>query len=480
MAIKDPEQLWKTALAQIEIKLDSPAQYKTFFQGTKLVTVDEDKATIAVANAYMSDWLQQKYSDLIQSTVSHVYGSEIKVEFRVDSNFEAGQLPQLTRHELLSTRSHPTQQFAAGGYDEGLFGMQGGVHASVADAISRAGLNDKYTIKNYIVGPSNQIAHAAAQAVIQNPGLTYNPLFLHGKTGVGKTHLAQGVARSILEQSPNKRVKYVASEGFLNDMVKSLRTNKQFEFRNRYRGVDVLIIDDIQLISKWVSTQDEFFNTFNVLYNNNAQVILVSDRRPEAIKDLQDRLRSRFKGGIVVEIQQPDLETRMAILDHKNRIYGYDIDRHTLEVIARGVEDNIRELEGALQKVALFNQIKPEGELSTDEIKRIIGSDGQSKREKVKVSTVIRFVSKSFGVSIKDIKGKRRTKEVALARQVAMYILREELDYNLEEVAKFVNRNDHTTVIHAVDKIKSLIMTDDGFKDQVVSVIKDMNEAEEE
>lgn len=477
MAIKDPEQLWKTALAQIEIKLDSPAQYKTFFQGTKLIKVNEEKATIGVANAYMSDWLQQKYSDLIQSTVSHVYGTEIKVEFTVESNFEAGQLPQLTKQELLSTKSHPTQQPT--GYDDGLFSMQGGVHASVVDAITRAGLNDKYTIKNYIVGPSNQIAHAAAQAVIQNPGLTYNPLFLHGRTGVGKTHLAQGVARSILEQSPNRKVKYVASEGFLNDMVKSLRTNKQFEFRNRYRGVDVLIIDDIQLISKWVSTQDEFFNTFNVLYNNNAQVILVSDRRPEAIKDLQDRLRSRFKGGIVVEIQQPDLETRMAILDHKNRIYGYEIDTKTLEVIARGVEDNIRELEGALQKVALFNQIKPDGELSTEEVKRIIGSDSQSKREKVKVSTVIRFVSKSFGVSVKDIKGKRRTKEVALARQVAMYILREELDYNLEEVAKFVNRNDHTTVIHAVDKIKSMIMTDDGFKEQVVGVIKDMNEAEE-
>lgn len=471
MAIKDPEQLWKTALAQIEIKLDSPAQYKTFFQGTSLVELKDQTATISVANAYMSDWLQQKYQELIQSTISHVYGNELKIEFQVNSNFEAGKVAKLTKEDLLSTKSHPTQK-----HEEGLLSMRDGVHFSVAEAIGRAGLNDKYSVKNYIVGPSNQIAYAAAQAVIQSPGQIYNPLFIHGKTGVGKTHLAQAVGRAILERSPNKKISYVPSESFLNDMVKSLRTNKQFEFRNRYRGVDVLIIDDIQLISKWVSTQDEFFNTFNVLYNNNAHVIMVSDRPPGEIKDLQDRLKSRFQGGIVVEIQQPDLETRMAILSSRNNAYGYNLENRYLEVIARNVENNIRELEGCLQKVALCNQMKPKGELTLQEVTKLIGNDPESKRERADVPTIIKLTARQFGVSVKDIKGKRRTKDIALARQVVMYILREELDYNLEDVAKFVNRTDHTTVIHAVDKIKTLILKDDGFKEQVVKIIREVND----
>jgi chromosomal replication initiator protein len=349
------------------------------------------------------------------------------------------------------------------------------VHTSVEEAIRRSGLNEKYSLQNFVVGNSNRIAHAAAQAVINSPGSVYNPLFIHGKTGVGKTHLAQAIGRALLERSPAKKVAYTSSEGFLNDMVKAIRTHKQIEFRNRYRAVSMLIIDDIQLISKWVETQNEFFNTFNELYNNNSHVILISDRAPEEIKDLEARLRSRFQGGLVADINRPELELRLAILEKKSSQSGFEVSRTILETIARNVEDNIRELEGALQKVALFDQMKPAG-LSMEEVLKIIGSDIKSKRERVKVSAVIKQVAKRFGVSLKDIKGPRRTKDVALARQVAMYILREEFDYNLEEVAQFLNRSDHTTVMHAVDKIKSIMLTTEGFKAQIVEIIKILTE----
>jgi chromosomal replication initiator protein len=470
MSIKDPEQLWRTTLAQIEVKIDSPAQYKTFFQGTKLVDIESNRATISVANAYMSDWLKQKYDSLIRSTISHVYGQPMSVEYKVDPDYRKGQVVKLNKGEILSTQSHPLSG------DENLLAMQGGMHYSVAESIAKAGLNDKYTLQNYVVGNANQIAYAAAQAVVQQPGVVYNPLFIHGTTGVGKTHLAQAVGRAILEQNPKKKVVYTSSEGFLNDMVKSLRTQKQFEFRNRYRAVNVLIIDDIQLISKWVGTQDEFFNTFNELHNNQAQVIMVSDRPPSEIKDLQDRLRSRFQGGIVVDIQNPDLEMRMAILEKRNQVSGLDLPGYIIETVARGTEDNVRELEGNLQKVALFNQMKPNGDLTIEEINKIIGNDPRSKREKIKVPEILKETAREFGVAVKELKGERRTKVIALARQTAMYVLREEFEYNLDEVAGFVNRSDHTTVIHAVDKIKSLILTEEGFKEQVVRIIKNLNE----
>ncbi len=458
MRITEPKQLWKVALAQIEIKLDAPATYKMFFQDTTLTRIEGKSAFIGVSNPYTSEWLKSRYEALIRETLSYVYGEPLNPVF------------ELSQHEEQAPNKSDSEKSP-------LLNMESGMLGGILDAVGKSGLNPKNTLSTYIVGNANRIAHAASQAIVNNPGQVYNPLFIYGKTGVGKTHLAQGIGRAILEKNLKRRVLYVSSEGFLNDLVRGIKTGTTDKMRSKYRGIDCLIIDDMQLISKWVSTQTEFFNTFNELYNAGKQIILIADRKPEDIINIESRLRSRMQGGMVAEIAQPDYETRLAILQKKSDSAGYNLSLHIIEFIAKTVTDNVRELEGSLQKVALFNSMKPDGELSLEEVAHTIGKDSRSKREQVKVPQILKGVSKSFNVSIKDIKGPRRTKEVALARQVAMYILREEYSYKLEEIAKFLNREDHTTVMHGIEKVKQKAMIQEGFNSQISTLITAIQES---
>lgn len=462
MKIKDPAQLWKTTLAQIEIKLDSPATFKTFFQGTKLLKIDGKNVFIGVQNPYSLEWLKTKHERLIKETVTYVYGESLNPIFEV---YHKEPTPPEAQTKEEQNETNP------------LLAMENGMMNIVTELLNKSGLNPKYSISNFVVGNSNRLAHAAALAIIESPGTLYNPLFVYGKTGVGKTHLTQAIARSMIERNTRYKVKYISSEGFLNEMVKGLKSGQMEAFREKYRLVDLLIIDDVQLISKWVATQDEFFNTFNAIQNAGKQVIFIADRRPEDIQSLESRLKSRMLGGMVVDIGSPDYETRLAILQRKADLMGISLKLQIIEFIARSVTENIRELEGSLQKIALYNQMKPNGDLTIEEVSHTLGKDAKSKREKVKVPKVLKEVSKSFNVSVKDLKGPRRLKELALARQVAMYILREEFNYKLEEVAKFLNREDHTTVIHAIDKIKSKMMLQDGFNKQVAEIITNINDS---
>jgi len=461
MKIKEEKQLWKTTLAQIEIKLDAPAQFKTFFQETRLLRIDGNNAVIGVPNPYTSEWLKSRYERIIKETLSYVYGDTLNPTFEITQ-------------KTLDSDSEDNKDTSI---SSPLLSVENGIMGNVIDAIAKSGLNPKYSISNYIVGNSNKMAHAAALGVIERPGESYNPLFIYGKSGVGKTHLAQAIGRSVIERDPRKRVVYTPSEGFLNEMVKGIKSGQMEKFRARYRPIDILIIDDMQLISKWVATQEEFFNTFNELYNAGKQIILISDRRPEEIQNIESRLRTRMLGGMVVDISNPDYETRIAILNRKAEVSGYKIKPQAIEYIARSITDSVRELEGALQKVHLFNQMKPNGELTLEEIAHTIGKDVATKREQIKVPTVLKEVAKSFGVSVKELKGPRRTKELALGRQVAMYILREEFNYKLEEIAKFLNRQDHTTVLHAIDKVKNKMMVQDGFHRQVSQVTTTIQES---
>lgn len=460
MKIKEEKQLWKTVLAQIEIKLDAPAQFKTFFNETKLLRIADNSAIIGVPNPYTAEWLKTKYENIIKETLSYVYGDPLSPIFQVYQR----EIPSPEKDDSYSDKSP-------------LLSAENGMIGNLMEIISKSGINPKYSMSNYIVGNSNRIAHAAALAVIDKPGAIYNPLFIYGKTGVGKTHLAQAIGRAVMERNLKKKIVYTTSEGFLNDMVKGIKTGQTEKFRQRYRPVDLLIIDDMQLISKWIATQGEFFNMFNEMYNAGRQIIFIADRKPEDIQNIESRLRSRMQGGMVVDIAQPDYETRLAILERKSESSGVHLKNQVIEFIARSVNDNIRELEGALQKVALFNQLKPSGELTLEEVAHTIGKDSQARREKIKVPKVLKEISKNFGVAVKEIKGSGRTKEVALARQVAMFILREEFNYKLEEIAKFLNREDHTTVMHGIDKVKSKMLIEDGFNLQVAKTITGIHDS---
>lgn len=340
------------------------------------------------------------------------------------------------------------------------------------DAIKKAQLNPKYLFSNFIVGSNNRLAEAVAQAVVDSLGSAYNPVFFYGNTGVGKTHLMQAIGNEILNKDSNKKVVYISIEQFLNEMVEAIRTKRNEEFRNKYRAVDLLIIDDVQFVEAYPRTQEELFHTFNTLYQANKQIVLASDRAPNEIKNITDRLRSRFQGGMVADIQAPDYETRLAILKQHiiDKGGNVTIPEEYLEIIAKNIENNIRELEGAVTKVmSLFKLgMNP----TTEDIGRLLQIDLDSKRKKISPAKVMKCVGEIFDVKLSEIKGDRRTAYVAQCRQIVMYILRNELGLPLERVAKEVNRKDHTTVLHACEKISSLRKKDSRFNERIESCYK--------
>ncbi len=458
--MENVQELWKVVLAQIEVKIDSPAQFKTWFKDTKLVKIGSENAVIGVKNSYACDWLKKKHHKTIKDTLSYVYGKDVEPKYEVDPELSSKPLEKVTPEEF--SKEVP------------LFGLNQGVSQDLQTLIKKSQLNPKYSFSNYVAGNSNRIALAAAKAVAEKPGEVYMPLFVQGKTGLGKSHLAQAIGREVLERYPSKKVYYTTSEGFLNDMVKSIREGTSMEFRKKYRSTDLLIIDDIQLISKWVETQSEFFNTYNELHNSGKQIVLISDKTPDQINGLEPRLKSRFQGGVVVEIMPPDFEMRLAIIEKKMGELGVDLPSNITEYIAREIKDNIRELEGALQKVSLYNSMHEAG-LTINEVARIIGRDQRSKREKIKPASILKVVSKEFDITLKDLKGPRRTAELALARQICMFILREELGYKLEKIAEILERKDHTTVIHAIDKIETKKKIDEGFREQLEIILNNLN-----
>lgn len=455
MSDKNLNSIWIKTLAQIEVKLDSPIHFKTWFQPTELIDMKGKKAIIGVKNSYASDWLKKRHNDLITDTLEHVSGEEeLKIEFRISKDLVNQEITKLTKKELDQSS---------------LLTVQRGTNMNFSSLLQQANINPSFTFHNFILGPSNRLGQAAALAVANNPGVTYNPLFIYGSTGLGKTHLAHAAAHSILEQNQGKKILYTTSETFLNEMVTSIKTGRTRDFRSKYRFLDVLIIDDIQLISKWEQTQDELFNTFNALYNKQKQIILVSDRHPEKIHNLESRLRSRFQGGMVVMVEKPDFETRLAIINNKSKSYNIQLPEGIVEFIAKNITDNVRALEGSLQQISLFNQIKPDP-LSIEEVASLLNLDQKSKREKVKPKDIIKTIAKEYQITSKDILSRSRKAEIAFARQVVMYLLREEFGMKLEEIAKTLNRKDHTTVIHAVDKIKSKLEIDKGFDEQLQNI----------
>ncbi|MDD2753279.1 MAG: chromosomal replication initiator protein DnaA [Candidatus Portnoybacteria bacterium] len=431
------EQLWQTALGEIELNI-SRANFITWFRDTFIFKNKEGVATIGVPNGFSKEWLENKYNKLILRAIRNVSSDIKELRFIIVA--------------ASSSVSSPTERIIK---TPGIKGTPVGQAQSFQELeIDKdTNLNPKYTFSNFIVGSFNELAQAAAKAVVNNPGEAYNPLFIYGGTGLGKTHLLQAIGNEVIEKyKKKKRVKYISSEKFTSELVSSLHNGKIEEFKENYRQVDILIIDDIQFLSGKEKTQEEFFHTFNFLYQKNKQVILSSDRSPKAIATLEERLRSRFEGGMITDISQPDMETRLAILKCKTIEKKIVIPDEILAYIAAHVQKNIRELEGALNRIIAANHtITSNPDMAV--VAKILNDIINAPKKLTNHKNIIQAVAEFYDISAADLIHRCRRKEVVGPRQVAMYLMREELKKSFPFIGEKLGGRDHTTVMYACDKL---------------------------
>lgn len=414
----------------IKTQVSTP-NFRVWFSCTKADPASNGALVINVPSSFVKNELTKKYLPLIEQSVEQVTGQRLPVTFKITSGLTSKEEPE----ELgLATFSAPA-----------------------TDPIS-FGLNPKYTMQNFVVGLSNNLAYAAAQAVIQNPGTSYNPLFIYGGTGVGKTHLMQAIGNSLLQNNSRLKIIYCSSEKFMNDFVASIQTKKTGDFRAKYRKADLLLIDDIQFISGRDSTQEEFFHTFNELQVKNSQIVLTSDRAPQEIQKLEPRLQSRFQGGLMVDIQVPDFDTRVAILKAKCAEKGESLPEEFLTVIADKMSTNARELEGKLIQIVQSAKLSQEP-LTLEAVNRYLGVTSQP-QTKLEPKQVLGQINQYFNIKMADLTGPRRTKELVLPRQIAMYLLYQECGVAYERIGQMLGGRDHTTILHGVDKIKQALGRD--------------------
>ncbi len=433
------EHAWQATLGQLQLEM-SKASFDTWVSSAEFLSYDEESGRfeIGVRNAYARDWLDDRLSATISRMLTGMLGKPITTDFKVWT-------PN-------SIRTKPEENQPA--------------TAMVPPANESPTINGRYRFDNFVVGSDNRLAHAACMAVSENPSRAYNPLFLYGGVGLGKTHLLHAIGNACTPA--NLSVLYVSSEEFTNDLINAIRTHTTPAFREKYRQIDVLLIDDIQFIAGKESTQEEFFHTFNTLHGQNKQLVISSDRSPKALVTLEERLRSRFEWGLTADIQPPDVETRLAILRSKAERAGREVPDEILEMIARQVQSNIRELEGALNRVLAYSDLS--GIPLTLELAHNALSDFLPQSVELQPDDVMEAVSRAFGVSNERLIGRERTREVALPRQIVMYLLREEGGISLPQIGEMVGGRDHTTVIYACDKVNDLMETDDRLRRQVLKI----------
>lgn len=448
----DLDAIWKIVSENIRMYV-SPRQFSTWFKGVYLESIENGIAQISCDQGFKREWIESYHRSLITRSLTQATGQRLDFVITVRSSLK--DTPKAIK-DIEVTDTNTPNIFSE---------IQEKIVKDKNELVRSAQLNPKYLFNNFIVGSHNALAHAVAESVTKELGTLYNPVFFYGPTGVGKTHLMQAIGNEVLNKYPDKKVIYVPIEQFLNELIDSIRNRTNEKFRKKYREIDLLIIDDIQFVETYPKTQEELFHTFNTLYQSNKQMIMAADRPPKEIKNITDRLRSRFSGGMVADLQSPDYETRIAILQQIAAEQGTSLERDVLELIAKNVENNVRELEGAAIKVISLQRLGTNPTL--DMIAKALQVDIESKRKRIKPERIIEVVCETFDVTSKDLKGKRRTAYLATARQVVMYMLRNELGLPLEKVAREVNRSDHTTVLHACEKIEEMIKDDSRFKDKI-------------
>jgi len=449
----DLHELWKAALGEIGLQI-SKANYKTWLANTSIVDKKNGVVIVAVPNSFTKEWLENKYHKFILRSLRNIESEIKEVTYQIKPNYIKEELKDKKQPKEDELIIHKQLDFAELNVD------------------AETNLNPRYTFDNFIVGPSNELAHAAASAIVKNLGNKYNPLFIYGGVGLGKTHLIQAIGNAVRKENRNKKIKYVTSERFTSEVITtlrsgSLRPNDIDDFKKRWREIDLLIIDDIQFLSGKEKTQDEFFHTFNALYDASKQIIISSDRPPKSIQTLEERLRSRFEGGMIADVSYPDLETRITILKTKANEKGFDFSYDILEYIALNIKKNIRELEGALNRLIASNLNANKKDLNLTEVKKALNIIVNTPKKSTTFKNIIKAVAEFYDISEKELLERSRKKEIVKPRQVIMYLLREELKSSFPFIGLKVGGRDHTTAIHACDKIKKEIELDQNFNDEI-------------
>lgn len=453
------EDIWKITKEHLKLTITNRV-FQSLFANSYIENITNGVIQISCDSEYKREKILRDYKAILKQALTKSTGKSLDIEINVNKLIDTSGRSKYEYHDPQNDLT--MDLFSESEKEQNL----------LKERLEESHLNQKYLFSNFVVGQNNRLAEAAAQAVVDNLGKAYNPLFFYGNTGLGKTHLMQAIGNELLRKEPNKKVIYVSIEQFLNEMVEAIRTKRNEDFRNKYRAVDLLIIDDVQFVEAYPRTQEELFHTFNALYQANKQIILASDRPPKDIKNITDRLRTRFEGGMVADIQPPDYETRLAIIRQVLEEKQMNIPNEYIELIAKNVESNVRELEGAVIKVSTLFQL---GSTPTyEDVSRILQIDIDYKRKKITTAKVINTVAEVFDVKPSEIKGKRRTSYVSKCRQVVMYILRTELELPLERVAREVNRKDHTTVLHACEKIEKLMKKESRFNEKMQTCIRSL------
>ncbi|HOR23063.1 chromosomal replication initiator protein DnaA [Candidatus Saccharibacteria bacterium] len=456
------DTLWQTVLGEIELSV-SRGSYITWFKNTRVLRKTSSALVVGVPNIFAKQQLELKYKPMVLELLKKNGVSDLDVEFKIHSGTVAPKKIQDNTETIIL--SQPLEQKVKPHY--------GGNGAPNVTHSYRQGLNKKYTFESFIVGSSNELAYAACQAIVHNPGLKYNPLFVYGGVGLGKTHLIQAVGNEILAKKERTKVVYITSEQFVQEFLDAIRYKKITDFAGHYRGADVLIIDDMQFIAGKEKTQEEFFHTFNALHQANKQIIISSDKPPKSIPTLEERLRSRFEWGMIVDIGSPDFETRCAILQNKASQHDITLDQQVVEFLANQVQSNIRELEGVLNQLLAFCEMRG----LTPDISIAVGLFGtqRSRPKHVSARQIIEKTAKHFQIELEEILSAKRDKDIVVPRQVAMYLLRSELHLSFPKIARELGRKDHTTAIHSVDKIEKEMNFDPNLKEHIKEIKERLN-----
>jgi len=436
------EKLWEAALAELEINLSGP-NFKTWFGQTSILRRENRLIEIGCPTSYSRSRIEQRHYHQVKKVLDGLTKEENELIFVIDTR---PKLPEKPLGPLFAEKEKPKK----------------GV-----------GLSESYTFANFIVGNCNNLAHAVALAVVEKPGRAYNPVFFYSGVGLGKTHLVQAIGNEILKRTQNLSVLYCTGESFTNELLDSIQSGSRYataKFREKFRKTDVLLIDDIQFIAGREKTQEEFFNTFNTLYMDKKQIVLTSDRPPREITKLEDRISSRFAGGMIADMQAPDFDVRVAILRNKAQILNLDVPNEVIDTIAEGVETNIRELEGTFNQVLTYAQAR-KLKLTPEAVVEILGENFRKQKRQTTPKEIINQICTYYTIKPKDLKGERRLKEIVRPRQMAMYLLRNLTDLPLTEVGELLGGRDHTTILHGVEKIEKLLAENLQVREQV-NVIK--------